>query len=110
MQWLLIFFGGLLESLIKWFAKKGLYSLGVTISYIALYIGLYLAFVTATAGALWLLEPAMPNIVPFVLSLFPPVAFAMMNVYFVALVARRVFDWHRRSLKEMHSAMNSMNY
>ena len=109
MQWLLIFLGDLLSNFLSWFTKKGLYSLGVTISYIGINLALYLAFITATSSAFWALEPIAPPIIPFVLSMFPPVSFAMMNAYFVALVARRVFDWHRRTLREMHSSITSMN-
>lgn len=111
MQFLLVFLGGLLTKVAEWFAKKGLVAVGTTITLISLYIGLYIAFITATTAAVWALQQASPHpFIPFILSFFPPVFFAMINVYFVALVSRRIFDWHRRTLKETHAAMNSMNY
>lgn len=110
MQWLLLFLGGLLEKLLDWFMKKGIFAIGTTVSFATYYIGLYIAFIVATSAIFWAFEPLVPPGVSFVLSFFPPICFAMFNAYFTALVARRIFDWHRRVVKEMHQAMNSMNY
>jgi len=110
MQWLLVFAGDLVKKVFEYYAKRGLVAVGTTITMIGTYLGLYIALCSAMTAAFYALEPVMPPMISFVLSLLPPAAFAMYNAYFVALVGRRVFDWHRRTLKEINSAINSMNY
>ena len=105
MNWLLIFLGGLLEQLFGFFAKKAFRSIAIVGAYIAFYIGLYLTFLIAFTAGMWALEPLIPTFIPFALSMIPPVAFTMMNFYFTALVARRVFDWHKRATKDFTQAM-----
>lgn len=99
------FLGGLVEAILGFAVTKGFKNSALILSYITLYIGLFVAFIVTTGIAFWALEPLMPDIVPFVLSMFPPVAFTYFNLYFTALVARRVFDWHKRVSKDFTQAL-----
>ncbi len=69
------FLAGLVESVFSFFVKKGFKNIALITSYLTLYIGLYVAFLVTTTVAFWAVEPLMPDIVPFVLSMFPPIAF-----------------------------------
>ena len=102
--WLVTALAAVAERIVSWFVKSGIKTGAFFLGYVAIVVGLYAAFLGATYLAVTALRPSVPPGVAFGLAFLPPSTAFYTSAYFTALIAKRVFDWHKQVTRDFTQA------
>ena len=104
MQYIVLFLAGLADQILKWILGTGIKAAAMTLTYTALILGLFTAFLALIWATLNIISVAAPYQMGFILSLVPTSVSVYTSAYLTVLISKRVFDWHKQIIAAQVSA------
>lgn len=96
MQWLLVFFGSILQKIFGYFIKRYVHKTAVYLAWITFATSLFVAFLAFVKISIAGLTVFAPYGFGFALGFLPPVTWDYASLYMTILTAKRVYDWKQK--------------